>query len=289
MSSIASTAAYALPEIAWEEPEEKQVAHYFRLRGWLGRTAAGLLLVLSAPLVAALCLLVRLTSRGPAIYAQQRAGQHGRVFWLYKIRTMRVDAEAASGPVWTQRNDSRITWLGLALRKLHLDEFPQLWNVVRGDMALVGPRPERPEFIQVLAPRIPGYLDRLAVRPGITGLAQINLPADTDLDSVRRKLVLDLEYIRRGSASLDVRIFLCTLLRLLGLRGELTRRRLGLHRRPTIASQPGGDVTVQAAVSAETRRSAASSPSLAETVRDEAGAPRAAETAPAQLSASPRS
>ena len=130
-------------------------------------------------------LLVRLTSRGPGIYKQARVGKDGRKFMMYKIRTMRQDAEAASGPMWTQAHDPRVTFLGRVLRKLHLDELPQLFNVLKGEMSLVGPRPERPEFVRVLAEAIPGYRNRLAVRPGVTGLAQVNLPPDTDIASVR--------------------------------------------------------------------------------------------------------
>jgi hypothetical protein len=150
-----------------------------------------------------------------------------------KIRTMRQDAEAGTGAVWTTSiRDPRITLLGRILRWTHLDELPQLWNVLRGDMVLVGPRPERPEFTGKLARAIPGYLDRLAVLPGITGLAQVNLPADSDLESVRRKLVLDFEYVRRASFSLDLRIVLCTCFRVLGIRSRRLRRLCGLYRSP---------------------------------------------------------
>ena len=160
-------------------------------------------------------LLVRATSKGPGIYQQMRVGKDGRRFMMYKIRTMRVDAEAASGPVWTQPHDPRVTYLGEILRKLHLDELPQIFNVLRGEMSFVGPRPERPEFVRVLSETVPRYRDRLAVRPGITGLAQINLPPDSDLMSVRRKLALDLDYIERGNLWLDARLFLCTALRVI--------------------------------------------------------------------------
>jgi lipopolysaccharide/colanic/teichoic acid biosynthesis glycosyltransferase len=176
-------------------------------------------------------LLVRLTSRGPVIYRQTRVGRSGREFMLFKIRTMRVDAEARTGPVWTTSSrDYRITPLGRVLRMTHLDELPQLWNVIRGEMALVGPRPERPEFTDILAAAIPGYLDRLAVLPGITGFAQINLPPDSDVSSVRRKVVLDLEYIERGGLLFDLRIIFCTLFRLAGLPSKPARRLLQVYR-----------------------------------------------------------
>jgi lipopolysaccharide/colanic/teichoic acid biosynthesis glycosyltransferase len=172
---------------------------------------------------------VRLTSRGPGIYKQARVGKDGRKFMMYKIRTMQHDAEAASGPVWTQARDPRITPAGKLLRKFHLDELPQLVNVLKGDMSLVGPRPERPEFVRVLAQAIPAYRNRLAVRPGVTGLAQINLPPDSDLTSVQRKLVLDCEYIQHTGLLLDIRLLLCTFLRIFKVpeRWLLSALRLG--------------------------------------------------------------
>ncbi len=189
---------------------------YFRWKAGLDRVVAILLLLLGLPLIALLVFLVRLTSRGPGIYRQVRVGRNGRRFKIYKIRTMRQDAEVATGPVWTQTvHDPRIIPLGRMLRKFHLDEIPQLLNVVKGEMSMIGPRPERPEFVHVLAESIPGYLDRLVVPPGITGLAQLNLPPDSDLNSVRRKLALDREYIRQAGPWLDVRLFLCTGLRML--------------------------------------------------------------------------
>lgn len=218
--------------LTWEnEPgEDVTPSPYFRFKGIIDRILTVALLVPGLPLTALLVLLVRLTSRGPGIYSQARVGKDGRTFKMYKIRTMRVDAEAKSGAVWTQANDPRITRIGRLLRKLHLDEFPQLLNVLRGEMSLIGPRPERPEFVQLLAKEIPGYLDRIKVRPGITGLAQINLPPDTDLDSVRRKLVLDLEYVARAGFFIDVRMFLCTFIRLLGFSGEMAIRIIRLRR-----------------------------------------------------------
>ena len=190
---------------------------YFAWKGILDRGAAALLLLPGLPMIGALVLLVRLTSRGPGLFRQSRVGKGGRVFTMYKIRTMKDNAETGTGPVWTRAGDPRVTRLGKILRKLHLDELPQLFNVLRGEMSLIGPRPERPEFVKLLAKEIPGYVNRLAVPPGVTGLAQINLPPDTDLDSVRRKLALDLDYIRNASLLLDFRMFLCTLVRLLGL------------------------------------------------------------------------
>ena len=226
-------------------PKRIRVSPYFRWKGLLGRVLAAALLVPGLPIILTLVALVRLTSPGPGIYRQLRVGRHGGTFYMYKIRTMRNDAETQLGPTWTIQNDPRITWLGHWLRKLHLDEFPQLFNVLRGEMTLIGPRPERPEFTQVLAREIPGYLDRLAVWPGITGLAQINLPPDTDLDSVRRKLVLDLEYVQHARPLLDLRMFASTLLRMLGLRGEYAMRVMKLQRFVTIPMLDHGQGGVQ--------------------------------------------
>ena len=206
---------------------------YFRWKGIIGRVLAAVLLIPGLPIIGLLVLLVRLTSRGPGIHRQTRLGKDGRPFTMYKIRTMTDDAETKVGAVWTRPSDARITRVGSILRKLHLDEFPQLFNVLRGEMCLVGPRPERPEFVCVLAKVIPGYTGRLVVTPGVTGLAQINLPPDTDLQSVRRKLALDLEYVEHASPLLDVQMLLCTWVRLLGVPGVLAIRVCGLHRELT--------------------------------------------------------
>jgi lipopolysaccharide/colanic/teichoic acid biosynthesis glycosyltransferase len=189
-----------------------------------------LLLVAGAPIIGLLVALVRLTSRGPGLYHQVRVGQHGRIFVMYKIRTMVEDAERSGGAQWARINDPRTTRIGRLLRKFHLDELPQLVNVVKGEMAIIGPRPERPELVHVLAQEIPGYYNRLAVLPGITGLAQINLPPDTDLQSVRRKLALDLEYIRTASLWLEWRMVCWTVLRLAGVPYHLATSALGLRR-----------------------------------------------------------
>lgn len=207
-----------------------EIAPYFSWYVPLNRLAAAVLLVPGLPLIACLVALVRLTSRGPGIFAQQRVGRDGRLFTMYKIRTMRCDAEVGTGAVWSQPGDSRVTFLGRIFRALHLDELPQLWNVLRGEMALMGPRPERPEFTRLLAEEISDYYDRLAVLPGITGLAQINLPPDSDLDSVRRKLILDKEYIATATMGMDIRIALRTLLRLLSVHGDWPSHALGLYR-----------------------------------------------------------
>ncbi len=189
---------------------------------------AAVLFVLAAPVLALTALAVKLTSRGPVFYSQVRVGQGGRPFTLYKVRTMIHDCEKASGVQWSRPGDPRITRIGAFLRRTHLDELPQLWNVLRGDMSLVGPRPERPEFTPALERAVPHYRDRLAVRPGVTGLAQIQLPPDTDLASVRRKLAYDLYYIRYRGLWLDLRLVACTAVHMLGVPYEALRSLFGM-------------------------------------------------------------
>ena len=223
---------------------------------WLTRALGWLMLALASPVIGLLVVAIRLTSPGCGIYSQVRLGRGGRVFTMYKLRSMRVDAEDRTGPVWASlRRDPRVTPLGHWLRVLHLDELPQLYNVARGDMALVGPRPERPSIAAVLAEKIPGYLDRLQVLPGITGLAQVNLPADSDLSSVRAKLQLDQEYIQTASLLLDIRIILCTLLRLIGLRGGRAVSLLGLKRVVVLPPAEGPQDVVPVASPVNTRTS----------------------------------
>lgn len=182
------------------------------------------LLIALAPLIALAALMVKLTSKGPALYSQTRLGLRGRPFTIYKLRTMFHDCERHTGPAWSSKNDPRITWLGNILRLTHIDELPQLWNVIRGDMSLIGPRPERPEFAVELEKVLPAYRGRLEVRPGITGLAQIHLAPDTSVESVRRKLKYDLVYVARMNFWLDVRIALVTVLSAAGFTFHLTRR-----------------------------------------------------------------
>jgi lipopolysaccharide/colanic/teichoic acid biosynthesis glycosyltransferase len=176
-----------------------------------------LLLPVAVPLILLSALLVKLTSAGPAFYTQARVGRHGRPFTIYKIRTMIDDCESLTGPRWSMPGDPRVTLVGHVLRVTHLDELPQLLNVFKGDMSLIGPRPERPEFVNELEQALPRYHERLAVRPGITGLAQVLLPPDTELESVKSKLKYDLLYVDRINFWLDIRILICTALRVLGL------------------------------------------------------------------------
>ena len=173
--------------------------------------AALVLLAAVFPLLLLLSLLIRLESRGPAVYRQPRVGLRGAVFALYKLRTMREDAETASGPVWTDPEaDPRITRLGRWLRNYRLDELPQLVNVVRGEMSFVGPRPERPHFVQTLRLVIPYYDERHSVRPGITGWAQVKFGYGSTIEDGERKLQFDLYYVKNMSFFLDLVIILET-------------------------------------------------------------------------------
>ncbi len=221
---------------------------YFKWKAYLERPLAALLFVLLLPIMLLIGLLVKLTSRGPAIFAQVRTGKYGEPFTMYKFRSMRVDAEARTGAVWCIQNDPRITKVGWWLRKLHLDELPQLWNVLRGEMSFVGPRPERPEIIVTLIDEIPGYLNRLSVKPGVTGLAQINLPPDETIEDVCRKQQLDIEYIQTANVWLDLRAMTATALRMIGLSGETTIRLMHLRRRPWDEATGGGAALERTAV-----------------------------------------
>jgi exopolysaccharide biosynthesis polyprenyl glycosylphosphotransferase len=167
-------------------------------------------LLLCLPVMAVVALAVRLSSPGPVLYRQTRVGLGGKTFPLYKFRSMYSDAEARSGPVWATKEDPRITPLGRHLRKLRLDELPQFFNVLRGDMALVGPRPERPEFCKILEEKIPFFGLRHYVKPGITGWAQINYPYADTIEDTAIKLEYDLYYIRHMAVSLDAYILFHT-------------------------------------------------------------------------------
>jgi lipopolysaccharide/colanic/teichoic acid biosynthesis glycosyltransferase len=191
-------------------------------------TAASLLLVLAAPVLLLAAAAVKLTSAGPAFYSQVRVGANGRRFVLWKLRSMRHNCEAASGIRWATRRDPRVTPVGRFLRASHIDELPQLFNVLRGEMSLVGPRPERPEITAGLAAVVPRYDDRHRVKPGVTGLAQILLPPDTDLDSVRRKVATDLRYVSGFGPWMELRVLVGTALHLVKVPGPTVARLLRL-------------------------------------------------------------
>lgn len=184
------------------------------------RTIASLAILPFAPIMLIVAILVKLTSRGPILYRQSRVGLNGVPFTLYKFRSMRTDAEATTGAVWARKDDPRVTPIGKYLRRLRLDELPQLWNVVRGEMSIVGPRPERPEFVRMLSEKIPFYRQRHAVRPGITGWAQINYKYGESLEDAITKLEYDLYYIKNLSPSLDLYIMFHTFKVMLGQVGH---------------------------------------------------------------------
>lgn len=210
-------------------PNDHQRYHYFEQKYTVERIAGWLLLIPALPAIGFCWLLVRIGSPGPGFFRQTRVGRGGQEFQVIKLRTMRLDAEA-NGPQWSVKGDPRITRLGRVLRALHLDELPQLFNVARGEMVLVGPRPERPEFVELLTREIPGYRRRLIVKPGITGLSQINLPTDSDLRSVERKQILDLHHIDHANAWMDIRMILLTCLRVFFISSERLTKWVGLDR-----------------------------------------------------------
>jgi lipopolysaccharide/colanic/teichoic acid biosynthesis glycosyltransferase len=195
----------------------EQLRRTLFLKRWTDRLLGFVLLIVTLPFTMLALLLVKITSRGPSLYSQKRVGRFGEVFTIYKIRTMYHQCESITGPKWCTPRDPRVTWLGKILRKLHIDEFPQLWNVLRGEMSLIGPRPERPEIATNLKFRIEDYDWRMVVLPGISGEAQIHVPPDTCLDDVKKKLKYDCKYIRKISPWRDVKIMLRTLLKAMGL------------------------------------------------------------------------
>lgn len=162
------------------------------------------------PLIPLIVLLIKLTSPGPVFYRQKRVGREGKIFNCYKFRTMRRNAEADTGPTWALDDDPRITRVGRFLRKVRLDEIPQLWNVLRGDMGFIGPRPERPEFVERLIDEIPYYNLRHCVRPGLTGWAQIRYKYGSSVEDAKQKLQYDLFYIKNMSLGLDFWIIVQT-------------------------------------------------------------------------------
>ncbi|MFQ5790299.1 MAG: TIGR03013 family XrtA/PEP-CTERM system glycosyltransferase [Acidobacteriota bacterium] len=171
---------------------------------------AFLFLVLGLPLFVAIAVVIKLESRGPIFFRQERVGQAGKVFRLLKFRTMYEGAEGETGPVWATENDPRVTRIGRVLRRSRLDEFPQIVNVLKGDLSFVGPRPERPYFVAMLQQRIPYYLHRMTVKPGITGWAQIRYPYGSTVEDAMLKLEYDLYYVKNMSIFLDLLILVST-------------------------------------------------------------------------------
>jgi sugar transferase (PEP-CTERM system associated) len=171
---------------------------------------SGIILILFAPLILLTALAVKLESKGPAFFRQRRVGLYGQSFELVKLRSMREDAEVGGKAVWAQKDDPRVTRVGSVIRKLRIDELPQAWTVLTGKMSLVGPRPERPQFVADLEARLPYYAERHVVKPGITGWAQINFPYGASVEDARQKLEYDLYYAKNYTPFLDLLILLQT-------------------------------------------------------------------------------
>ncbi|MCK0531862.1 TIGR03013 family XrtA/PEP-CTERM system glycosyltransferase [Sphingobium agri] len=173
--------------------------------------ASSILLLLTGPIILIAAILVKLDSKGPAFYRQQRVGLFGEEFWIVKLRTMRQDAEISGQAVWAEKDDPRITRLGYWLRKLRIDELPQTWTVLKGEMSFVGPRPERRQFVEDLEQHLRYYAERHMVKPGITGWAQINYPYGASIEDSRNKLEYDLYYAKNYTPFLDLLILIQTL------------------------------------------------------------------------------
>lgn len=202
-------------------------AEGFRKSRWLAAAKrlvdillAVAVLVVTAPISLGVAILVRLMSPGPVFYHQKRVGREGRVFTIHKFRSMKPDAESETGAVWAVEGDPRVTTIGRLLRRTRLDELPQLWNVLRGDMSFIGPRPERPEFVSALTEQIPFYGQRHVVRPGLSGWAQIRHSYGSDVEGALQKLQYDLFYIKHMSVAFDCFIVLETIKTVLVRRGS---------------------------------------------------------------------
>jgi exopolysaccharide biosynthesis polyprenyl glycosylphosphotransferase len=178
-------------------------------------------LILSAPLLAGLAAIIKITSPGPVFYSQRRVGRDSRLFTVYKLRSMCHDAERQTGPVWAARDgDTRITWIGRFMRRTRLDEIPQFWNILIGNMSFVGPRPERPEFVQSLSEQIPFYRQRHVIKPGLTGWAQVRYTYGATVEEAMEKLQYDLYYIKHLSVTFDLFIIFETIKTVLLRRGN---------------------------------------------------------------------
>ncbi len=175
--------------------------------------------MITLPLLLLCAIAIWLDSPGSVLFAQERVGKGGKPFFIWKLRSMRSDAEAESGPVWTQTNDRRVTRVGKTLRMTRMDEVPQLWNVLKGEMSLVGPRPERPEFVESLSVRYPYFALREALKPGVTGWAQIQKGYVNEVEEFEEKLALDIYYMKYRSTVMDFLILWKTAKTMLLMRG----------------------------------------------------------------------
>jgi exopolysaccharide biosynthesis polyprenyl glycosylphosphotransferase len=197
--------SYIIEKIVWHEPKFS-----IALKNLIDKMVSLLIILITLPIWIIVPIIIKISSRGPIFYIQKRIGYRGRPFYLIKFRTMIEDAEKF-GPQWAQENDPRVTPVGKILRKTHLDELPQLINILKGEMSFVGPRPERPEFVEELRQKIPFYDLRHLVKPGLTGWAQLNFRYGASIEDAREKLEYDLYYIKNRSLILDLAIILKTL------------------------------------------------------------------------------
>jgi lipopolysaccharide/colanic/teichoic acid biosynthesis glycosyltransferase len=205
----------------------------------LDRFLGAMMLVVTLSIILVSLFLIWVSSGCSPWYSQKRLGHRGRIVTIYKIRTMYQDCERDSGPVWSLPGDPRVTTIGRCLRWTHIDELPQLLNVVRGETSLIGPRPERPEIAAWLEGALPGYSERLQIRPGLSGLVQVLEPPDTDLGSVRRKLSYDLFNVNRMCFWLDLRITLATVMHLMHVPGNWIAGMIGFPQdMPRVEGQP---------------------------------------------------
>jgi lipopolysaccharide/colanic/teichoic acid biosynthesis glycosyltransferase len=211
--------------------EPPGAGYYAQWKPVIDVVLATTMLLILAPMMALTMLIVMLTSRGPAIYAQKRLGRSGKPFFVYMIRTTFDESARKTDARWSAKGDPRMTPFGRFIRFSHLDELPMLMNIIRGEMSLIGPRPERPEFFADVARAFPAYRERLRVRPGITGLAQVELPPDTYDASIGRKLAFDMFYVRHFGLLLDIKILFATTLMCLGVRSSVYVRILDLPER----------------------------------------------------------
>ncbi|RKY39256.1 MAG: hypothetical protein DRP72_00310 [Candidatus Omnitrophota bacterium] len=184
--------------------------NYRIFKRWFDFSIASLGLVIFSPLFLIIAILIKMDSQGSVFFRQERVGEGGKIFKIWKFRTMRANAELETGPVWAKNDDPRITRIGRFLRKSHLDELPQLINVFFGEMSLIGPRPERPEFVELIGSHLPPFYERLHIKPGITGLAQVRYRYGASIRDATRKLRYDLLYIKRMCWFLDFQIILWT-------------------------------------------------------------------------------
>lgn len=193
--------------------------YYLLIKRFIDITFGILGLIAFSPIILIVAILIKLDSRGPVFFLQERVGKNGKIFKIYKFRTMVVDAEEKTGPVWATGDDPRTTYIGKKLRKSKIDEIPQFINLIKGDMSLVGPRPERPCFVNEFKKYIPGYERRFDVTPGITGLAQLRNGYDKDASGLIRKLRFEITYMKKMSLSMDIKLIMETFI--CAIKGDL--------------------------------------------------------------------